>query len=110
MRIVFLLLGFLTALSAYDSHTCKLCHPAIYKEYSSSIHANSIDLKKTYKVSSWGGNLQNAGENLEKKKIRPVYEVVSDYIRAKKVIDIPLKSNVKVLDFDCGCPQKGAKC
>ncbi|HHD79988.1 MAG TPA: thiosulfohydrolase SoxB, partial [Campylobacterales bacterium] len=74
------------------------------------IGGKPIDLKKTYKVSSWGGNLQNAGENLEKKKIRPVYEVVSDYIRAKKVIDIPLKSNVKVLDFDCGCPQKGAKC
>ena len=74
------------------------------------IGGKPIDLKKTYKVSSWGGNLQNAGENLEKKKIRPVYEVVSDYIRAKKVIDIPLKSNVKVLDFDCGCPKKGAKC
>ena len=74
------------------------------------IGGKPIDLKRTYKVSSWGGNLQNAGENLEKKKIRPVYEVVSDYIRAKKVIDIPLKSNVKVLDFDCGCPKKGAKC
>jgi len=74
------------------------------------IAGKPINLKKTYKVSSWGGNLQNAGENLDKKKIRAVYDVVSDYIRAKKVIDIPLKSNVKVLDFDCGCPQKGAKC
>jgi sulfur-oxidizing protein SoxB len=69
-----------------------------------------IDPKKTYKVSSWGGNLQNVGENIEEKKIRAVYEVVSDYIRNKKVIDIPLKSNVKVLDFNCGCPEKGAKC
>ena len=74
------------------------------------IGGKPIDLKKTYKVSSWGGNLQNAGENLEEKKIRAVYEVVSDYIRKKKVIDIPLKSNVKVLDFSCGCPEKGAKC
>ncbi len=74
------------------------------------IGGKPIDLKKTYVVSSWGGNLQNAGENLDKKKIRPVYEVVSDYIRKKKVIDIPLESNVKVLDFDCGCPTKGAKC
>jgi len=41
MRIIFLLLGFVLALSAYDSHTCKLCHPAIFNEYSASIHANS---------------------------------------------------------------------
>jgi sulfur-oxidizing protein SoxB len=74
------------------------------------IGGKEIDLKKSYKVSSWGGNLQNAGENLEEKKIRAVYEVVSDYIRKKKVVDIPLKSNVKVLDFSCGCPKKGAKC
>ena len=74
------------------------------------IGGKPIDLKRTYKVSSWGGNLQNAGTSLEKKKIRAVYDVVSDYIRKKKVIDIPLKSNVKILDFNCGCPQKGAKC
>jgi sulfur-oxidizing protein SoxB len=69
-----------------------------------------IDPKKMYKVSSWGGNLQNAGENIETKKIRPVYEIVSDYIRRKKVVDISPKSNVKVLDYGCGCPKKGAKC
>ncbi len=74
------------------------------------IGGKPIDLKKTYRVSSWGGNLQNAGTSLEKDKIRAVYEVVSDYIRKKKIIDIPLKSNVKILDFNCGCPEKGAKC
>ncbi len=51
----------------------------------------------------------NVGENLDK-KIRAVYEIVSDYIREQKVVDISMKSNVKVLDFDCGCPTKGAKC
>ncbi len=74
------------------------------------IGGKPIDLKKSYKVSSWGGNLQNAGENLETKKIREVYEVVSDYIRKQKVVDITLKPNVKVLDYGCGCPKKGAKC
>jgi sulfur-oxidizing protein SoxB len=74
------------------------------------IGGKPIDLKKTYKVSSWGGNLQNAGENLDEKKIRAVYEVVSDYIRKQKVVDISMESNVKVLDYDCGCPAKGAKC
>ena len=74
------------------------------------IAGKAIDLKKTYKVSSWGGNLQNVGENLDKKKIRAVYDVVSDYIRKQKVVDIAMDSNVKVLDYDCGCPQQGAKC
>ena len=69
-----------------------------------------IDLKKSYIVSSWGGNLQNAGENLQKKKIRAVYDVVSDYIKKKKIVDIPMESNVTVIDFGCGCPKKGAKC
>ncbi|CAA6800027.1 MAG: 5'-nucleotidase (EC [uncultured Sulfurovum sp.] len=73
------------------------------------IGGKPIDFKKTYRVSSWGGNLQSAGLNLDK-ETPAVYEVVSDYIRKKKSIDIPLDSNVKVLDFDCGCPTKGAKC
>ncbi len=74
------------------------------------IGGKPIDLKKSYRVSSWGGNLQNAGENLDKKKIRAVYEIVSDYIRKEKHVDISMQSNVKVLDFDCGCPSQGAKC
>jgi len=74
------------------------------------IGGKPIDMEKTYRVSSWGGNLQNAGENLDEKAIRPVYEVVSDYIRRQKVIDIPMESNVKILDMDCGCPVEGAKC
>jgi sulfur-oxidizing protein SoxB len=74
------------------------------------IGGKPIDMKKTYRVSSWGGNLQNVGENLDEKAIRPVYEVVSDYIRKQKVIDIPMESNVKVLDMDCGCPVQGATC
>jgi len=74
------------------------------------IGGKPIDLKKSYRVSSWGGNLQNAGENLDKKKIRAVYEIVSDYIRKEKSVDISMQSNVKVLDFDCGCPSQGAKC
>jgi len=73
------------------------------------IGGKPIDLKKTYRVSSWGGNLQSAGENLAK-ETPAVYDVVADYIRKQKVIDIPLDSNVKVLDFDCGCPIRGAKC
>lgn len=69
-----------------------------------------IDRKRTYVVSSWGGNLQNAGENLQKDKIRPVYDVVRDYIRRKKVVDVSNAGNVRLLDYDCGCPSKGGSC
>ncbi|WP_296823665.1 thiosulfohydrolase SoxB [Sulfurovum sp.] len=92
------------------SYSIKIAAPSGKRISDFKIGGKPIDLKKTYKVSSWGGNLQNAGENLDEKKIRAVYEVVSDYIRKQKVVDISMTSNVKVLDYDCGCPQKGAKC
>ncbi|WP_345977315.1 thiosulfohydrolase SoxB [Sulfurimonas sp. HSL3-7] len=74
------------------------------------IGGKPIDLEKTYVVSSWGGNLQNAGENLQKDKIRPVYDVTRDYIRRQKVVDVSNAGNVKLLDYDCGCPNKGGTC
>ena len=67
-----------------------------------------LDPQKTYVVSSWGGNLQNAGENLQKGKIRPVYDVVRDYIRRQKTVDVSNEGNVRVLDYECGCPTKGS--
>jgi len=92
------------------SYSIKISAPSGKRISNFKIAGKAIDMKKTYRVSSWGGNLQNVGENLDEKAIRPVYEVVSDYIRKKKVIDIPMESNVKILDMDCGCPIKGAKC
>ena len=62
------------------------------------IGGKPLDPEKTYRVSSWGGNLQNAGENLAK-ETPPVYDIVSDYIRKKKIIDISMTSNVKILDY-----------
>ena len=72
------------------------------------IGGKPIDLKKTYVVSSWGGNLQNAGDNLQKDKIRAVYDVTRDYIKRQKVVDISNAGNVTLVDYDCGCPVKGA--
>lgn len=68
-----------------------------------------LDVNKTYIVSSWGGNLQSAGANLQTAKIRPVYDVVRDYIKKKKVVDVSNKGNVTLLDYDCGCPKKGKR-
>ncbi|MBD3796507.1 MAG: thiosulfohydrolase SoxB [Campylobacterales bacterium] len=68
-----------------------------------------IDLDKTYVVSSWGGNLQNVGSNLQKEKIRPVYDVVRDYVKRQKVVDVSNDGNVTLLDYECGCPTKGKR-
>ena len=73
------------------------------------IGGKAIDLNKTYIVSSWGGNLQNAGENLQEKKIRAVYDVTRDYIKKQKIVDVSNKGNVTLIDYDCGCPVKGSK-
>ncbi|WP_457744939.1 thiosulfohydrolase SoxB [Sulfurimonas sp.] len=73
------------------------------------IGGEPIDLDKTYKVSSWGGNLQKAGENLQEDKIRPVYYVVRDYIKREKIVDVSNKGNVTLLDYSCGCPKKGSR-
>ena len=70
------------------------------------IAGKKIEVNKSYVVSSWGGTLQEVGEHIQKEKIREVYEVVSDYIRKEKVIDIPLESNVKILGFNTGCPRE----
>lgn len=67
-----------------------------------------LDLSKTYVISSWGGNLQNAGEHLQEEKIRPVYDVVRDYIRRQKVVNVSNEGNVRLLDYECGCPTKGS--
>jgi sulfur-oxidizing protein SoxB len=71
------------------------------------IGGEPLDPARTYVVSSWGGNLQNAGSNLQEEKTRAVYDVTRDYIKRKKVVDVSNKSNVTLLDYDCGCPQKG---
>ncbi len=91
------------------SYSIKIDAPSGKRISEFKIGGKPIDVKKTYRVSSWGGNLQSAGENLDK-ETPAVYEIVSDYIRKKKVVDISMDSNVKVLDYSCGCPAKGAKC
>lgn len=73
------------------------------------VGGKALDDSKTYKISSWGGNLQNAGRNLRESLIRPVYDVTAEYIRRQKTVDISGNSNVRITDYACGCPKKGAK-
>jgi sulfur-oxidizing protein SoxB len=71
------------------------------------VGGKALEPERIYSVSSWGGNLQNAGSNLQTEKIRPVYDVTRDYIKRQKVVNVSNESNVRILDYDCGCPVKG---
>jgi len=72
------------------------------------VNGKDLDPNRTYVVASWGGNLYKMGKNA--KKLRPSYDITVDYIKRVKVVNPPLKSNVKILDFDCGCPTSEGKC
>jgi len=72
------------------------------------VNGKDLDPNRTYVVASWGGNLYKIGKNA--KKLRPSYDITIDYIKRVKVVNPPLKSNVKILDFDCGCPTSEGKC
>jgi len=72
------------------------------------VNGKDLDPNRTYVVASWGGNLYKMGKNA--KKLRPSYDITLDYIKRVKVVNPPLKSNVKILDFDCGCPTSEGKC
>jgi len=72
------------------------------------VNGKDLDPNRTYVVASWGGNLYKIGKNA--KKLRPSYDITIDYINRVKVVNPPLKSNVKILDFDCGCPTSEGKC
>ena len=77
-----------------------------------NIKVGGQDLKDTrmYKISAWGGNLQNAGSNLREELIKPVYDVTRDYIKRQGTVDISSDSNVNVVDYGCGCPKPGNIC
>lgn len=72
------------------------------------VNGRDLDPNRTYVVASWGGNLYKAGKNA--KKFRPVYDITIDYIKRVKNVNPPLKSNVRVLDYACGCPTDKGEC
>ncbi|WP_028950265.1 thiosulfohydrolase SoxB [Sulfurihydrogenibium subterraneum] len=72
------------------------------------VNGKDLDPNRSYVVASWGGNLYRAGKNA--KKFRPVYDITIDYLKRVKVVNPPLKSNVKILDVGCGCPTSEGKC
>ncbi len=70
------------------------------------VGGKALDPSKTYLVSAWGGNVQKQGQNLREGKIKPVYDVVIDYIKRQKTVKAPMSSNVRITDFPSTCPTK----
>ena len=91
------------------TYSIAVSNPAGKRISDLKVGGKPLDPNKTYLVSSWGGNLQKAGQNLQKNKIRPVYDVVRDYIKRQKVVNVSNKGNVTLVDYSCGCPPKGQK-
>ncbi|MDP2076572.1 MAG: 5'-nucleotidase C-terminal domain-containing protein, partial [Sulfuricurvum sp.] len=91
------------------TYNIKIGAPAGKRITNIMVKGKPLDDRKVYKVSSWGGNLQNAGTNLNDALTRPVYDITAGYIRKQKKVDISGNSNVNILDYDCGCPAKGSK-
>lgn len=68
-----------------------------------------LDPLKDYLISSWGSSVHKSGKNLREGRIKPVYEVVIEYIKQQRVVKAPPESNVTVLDFrNNTCPERGA--
>ena len=92
------------------SYDIKVNAPAGKRIHNLKINGKPLDPNRSYVVSAWGGNLQSAGKNLRESKIEPVYDVVTNYVKKSGKIDVSSKSNVRILDYDCGCPKKGGVC
>jgi len=73
------------------------------------INGKDIDYNRSYVVSAWGGNLYRAGKNVRPDH-KPVYDITINYIKRQKVVKPSEKSNVKVLDVNCGCPDNRGVC
>jgi sulfur-oxidizing protein SoxB len=87
----------------------KIDAPAGKRLRNIKVNGKDLDPKRSYVISAWGGNLYRAGKNVRPDH-RPVYDIVIEYIKRHKRINPPTESNVKVLDFNCGCPKKGGIC
>ena len=70
------------------------------------VNGKPLNDTRKYVISSWGGNLQNAGENLQESKIDNVYDIVARYIKKVGTVDMSSESGINILDYKCGCPTK----
>jgi S-sulfosulfanyl-L-cysteine sulfohydrolase len=65
-----------------------------------------LDPSRDYLISSWGSSAHKSGINPREGKIKPVYEVVIEYIKRQRVVKAPPESNVTILDFKNNtCPE-----
>jgi sulfur-oxidizing protein SoxB len=63
-----------------------------------AIGGRRLDPNREYTVASYGGRLQRSGTLLEKYTPRPIYDLLADYLRQVKTVNIPPRPGMRVLD------------
>lgn len=69
-----------------------------------AVRGQPLDPNREYVVAAYGGRLQRSGTLLEKYTPRPIYEVIAEYIRQVKTVNISPRPGVRVLDQDYVLP------
>lgn len=63
-----------------------------------AIAGRRLDPSREYVVASYGGRLQRSGTLVEKFTPRPIYDLIADYLRQVKTVNIPPRPGMRVLD------------
>lgn len=66
-----------------------------------------LEPNREYVVAAYGGRLQRSGTLLERYTPRPVYDVIAEYIRQIKTVQIPPRPAMRVLDQSYVVPDWG---
>lgn len=63
-----------------------------------AIRGRRLDPNREYTLASYGGRLQRSGTLVEKYTPRPIYDLIAEYLRQVKTINIPPRPSMRVLD------------
>lgn len=63
-----------------------------------AIQGRRLDPNREYTLASFGGRLQRSGTLVEKYTPRPIYDLIAEYLRQVKTINIPPRPSMRVLD------------
>ncbi|WP_297563928.1 thiosulfohydrolase SoxB [Meiothermus sp.] len=63
-----------------------------------AIQGRRLDPNREYTLASFGGRLQRSGTLVEKYTPRPIYDLIAEYLKQVKTVNIPPRPSMRVLD------------
>lgn len=63
-----------------------------------AIRGRRLDPNREYTLASFGGRLQRSGTLVEKYTPRPIYDLIAEYLKQVKTVNIPPRPSMRVLD------------